>query len=444
MAGSTVVEVFPGHLSGTIPAIASKSAAHRALICAALADAPCLVACATTSQDIDATAACLRALGAGVTRTPEGFAVTPVPRAADGTLAPEARGRTLDCGESGSTLRFMLPVCLALQADATLTGHGRLPERPLSPLREELEAHGCVLSAAGEWPLRTSGRLEPGTFSFAGDVSSQFTTGLLLALPLLGEPSHVELTPPVESRPYIDMTLGALASFGACVACGADGRSWDVTPRRLASPGRVEVEADWSNAAFWLAAGALGADVALTGLSCASAQGDRGVCDVLERFGAHVIWDASGAVRAQAPAGALHACEIDASDIPDLVPVLSVVAACAHGVTRVTGAARLRLKESDRLTSTSEMLCALGVTVVELPDGLEIYGCAPSALDPGMCLASACVSSANDHRLAMSAAVAALRAKGPVTIAGAQAVNKSYPAFFDDWRALGGRAEGSR
>lgn len=444
MADMTTVEVFPSRLAGEIRAIASKSAAHRALICAALSDAPCRVACPTTSQDIDATAACLRALGAGVTREQGAFLVTPVPRTPEGTLAPELRGATLDCGESGSTLRFMLPVCLALGADATLTGHGRLPQRPLSPLREELEAHGCVLSAPGEWPLHTSGRLQAGTYAFAGDVSSQFTTGLLLALPLLGGPSAVRLTPPVESRPYIDMTLAALAQFGADVTEGPDGVSWEVAPSRLASPGTLEVEADWSNAAFWLAAGALGADVALTGLDPASTQGDRAVCAILERFGARVTWDASGAVRAQAPDGALHACDIDASDVPDLVPVLSVVAACAHGVTRVTGAARLRLKESDRLMSTSEMLCALGVTVVELPDGLEIYGCAPSPDDPGACLSGACVSSANDHRLAMSAAVAALRARGPVTIMGAQAVDKSYPAFFDDWRALGGRVEGGR
>lgn len=446
MSGAYVARVAPGALAGEVRAIASKSAAHRLLICAALADAPCLVRCATTSRDIEATSRCLEALGSRVERTGDGFAVTPVPRDADGRVLPAARGAVLDCDESGSTLRFMLPVALALGADATFAGGGRLPERPLSPLREELEAHGCTLAPAGTWPLATEGRLAPGAFSFPGNVSSQFATGLLLALAALGGPARVSLTGTVESRPYIDMTREALAAFGVRVGVSEDGSRFEVPAgARLRSPGEVSVEGDWSNAAFWLCAGALGArGVTVGGLDLASAQGDLAVLDVLgpEGFGAHVRvhpgqgWArVSGADEGGRPCP-LRGCVIDAADVPDLVPVLAVVAACAQGTTRVVNAGRLRLKESDRLATTAELLRVLGVGVRELPEGLEIEGRGDGA--SGACLSGARVSSHNDHRLAMAAAVAAARCDGAVEIADAQAVAKSYPGFFDDLRALGG------
>lgn len=438
-----VARVGTRPLAGDVPAIASKSAAHRLLILAALADAPTHLACATTSRDIQATAACLAALGAVVTRVAGGYDVTPIPRDADGALPAAARGATLDCGESGSTLRFMLPVALALGADATLDGRGRLPERPLSPLRELLQARGCAVSAPGAWPLRTAGRLEVGDCAMRGDVSSQFATGLMLAAAARGRGARVTLTPPVESRPYLDLTRDCLAQFGVAttVTDGEDGSvTWDVAPLATPrTPGVVAVEGDWSNAAFWLAAGAIGArPVTVRGLRMDSPQGDRAVCELLARFGARVREDAAAGAVTVAP-GELRGVAIDAADIPDLVVPMAVVAACACGETRVVNAARLRAKESDRLATVAELLRDLGAEVAEGPDWLTIQG-RGDGTGADACLRGCVTDAHNDHRIAMAAAVAATRADDVVTITGAQAVRKSYPTFFDDYRRLGGAA----
>lgn len=441
----------PGPVSGTVAAIASKSAAHRMLICAALSQRPCDIVCPTTSKDIEATQACLEALGAHIVRRGAVLHVTPIDRGALGAQMP-----TLDCCESGSTLRFMLPVACALGAHALIDGCGRLPERPLSPLREELESHGVRLSPQGSWPLEVQGGLKGGEFTIAGNVSSQFVTGLLLALPLLKEGGAVRLVGQVESRPYIDMTLRVLSQFGVCVdeshlEAEVDGVGRTITEFKVAggqsyqANDKLEVEGDWSNAAFWLCAGALGGDgVTVTGLDFDSAQGDKAILDILEAFGAQVERDVAGhaATVRPAPDGLRH-IDLDASDVPDLVPVVSVVAACAAGTTRVYNAARLRIKESDRLETTSELLERLGIDLEELPDGLSIHGRGGLG---GLALRAGRVRSHNDHRLAMSAAVASVQAAGAVCVEGAQAVNKSYPAFFSDFARLGGQVnvEGDR
>ncbi len=443
MGGAYDVVVGNAGLSGGLAAIASKSVAHRLLILAATSARPVSVRCATTSRDIEATVGGLRSLGAVVERRGEALDVTPGPRGADGGLPARLRGATLDCGESGSTLRFMLPVACALGADATLDGSGRLPRRPLSPLRELIEEHGCALSAPGTWPVRASGRMAGGRFELRGDVSSQFVTGLLLALSAGGQGGEVDLVPPVESRPYIDVTVDALRRFGVDVRTSPDGLSLRVGPGSLPEgPEAIEVEGDWSNAAFWMAAGAIGdSPIRLSGLRADSPQGDRAVCEVLERFGARVELDASaGSVRVS-PAP-LRGIELDAADIPDLAVPMAVVAACASGVTHVSGAGRLRAKESDRLASVTAMLRALGVEVREGADDLLIRGVgSPSgAAGAARVLAPCRVDACNDHRIAMAAAVAATRARGPVRVVGAQAVEKSYPTFFEDFRRLGGDA----
>ncbi len=439
-----IASVDPQPLSGTIAAISSKSAAHRMLICAALSQAPCDIRCTTSSKDIEATISCLEALGARIARRGALIHVEPVEREAL-VGAPVS----LDCCESGSTLRFMLPVVCALGAQATIGGCGRLPERPLSPLREELEAHGMTLSAQGVWPVQAQGKLEGGAFVIPGNVSSQFVTGLLLALPLLEEGGSVRLLGRVESRPYIDMTLRVLSQFGVEVTeshgqVEVDGRVESTTDFSVAGgavfkpQGELVVEGDWSNAAFWLCAGALGeGGVTVSGLDFGSAQGDKAILDILERFGATVERDEAAGQACVRPATAgLRAIELDAGDVPDLVPVVSVVAACAMGTTRIYNAARLRIKESDRLETTSEMLERLGIDLEELPDGLSIHG---RAAHPGNVFHGARVRSHNDHRLAMSAAVAAGQSSGAVLIEDCQAVSKSYPAFFEDFARLGGR-----
>ncbi len=446
--------VEPGCLGGSVAAISSKSAAHRMLICASLCEGPTRIRCTTTSKDIEATCDCLRALGAEIEREGEYIHVKPVARRDGEPQAPR-----LACGESGSTLRFMLPVASALGGAHVFLGEGRLPERPLEPLRSRLIEHGCQVSPAGLWPLQAWGRLEGGYFDLPGNVSSQYVTGLLLALPLTGEGGCVRLHGVVESRPYIDLTISVMRAFGVSVEEGSDflcGEvdgceccerviTFTVAPdARYTSPGEAAVEGDWSNAAFWLCAGALSPEpVRVTGLDLASDQGDLAVLDVLADLGARVQvhpgegWaQVSGSDENGNPLQ-LHGAKIDARDVPDLIPVLSMVAACATGETRVVNAARLRIKESDRLQTTAELLRAFGIAVEELPDGLVIQGSGTD--EPSHpCLEGAEVSSHNDHRIAMAASIAAGKAQAPVMVLGAEAVAKSYPKFFADLVALGG------
>jgi 3-phosphoshikimate 1-carboxyvinyltransferase len=420
------VEVIKPVNGGEIKAIPSKSQAHRLLICAALADGGTYIECGETSDDIDATVRCLNSLGASVTHDGAGFAVKPLAAPASSDVI------TQDCGESGSTLRFMLPVCCALGATAEFIMRGRLPERPMMPLLKAINLHGCEFSATGN-NLRCSGQLTSGVFELPGDVSSQFTSGLLLALPLLGDDSVLIVEGKEESRRYASLTLDALGRFNIRIerkVPQANVRSIYVIKRSegFRSPGKASVDGDWSNAAFWLCAGAIGGnEVTCSGLNLGSRQGDMAILRLLERFGADVAYEASSVT--VKPSG-LRGIEIDASDVPDLVPALSVVAAVAEGDTLVYSAGRLRMKESDRLASITAALRDLGADVDKTHDGLIIRG--KKALSGGT------TTSFGDHRIAMMAAIASTVCENPVTIKGAEAVNKSYPGFFRDFEKLGG------
>ena len=390
------ITIYPKKLSGPLTAIPSKSQAHRLLICAAFADGPTELVCPQTNRDIDATADCLRALGADIQRTIKGFAVIPVrelPRQAE-----------LNCRESGSTLRFLLPVAGALGVDTLFRLEGRLPQRPLSPLWEEMERMGCCLSRPTADTIRCRGKLRSGEYTIDGSVSSQFITGFLLAFALIGGQSRLHLTGRVESRPYIDMTCQAMESFHVSTA--------DLTVNgRFQTPGKLTVEGDWSNGSFFLAANSLGNTIALENLSSDSTQGDKAVSRLLPELDGHVT--------------------VSAADIPDLIPILSVVAAAKHGAV-FTNAGRLRLKESDRIESTMAMLKALGGQAQATEDTLTVIGTG---------LTGGTVDSVNDHRIAMSAAIAATACSRPVTILGAQCVEKSYPHFWEEYRRLGGHYE---
>ena len=378
------ITIQPGKLRGNVAAIPSKSQAHRYLICAALDDSPTTILCPDTNQDIEATADCLRALGADIRRAETGYTITPI------RVVPEAA--LLPCRESGSTLRFLLPIAGALGVDATFQMEGRLPQRPLSPLWEEMERMGCTLSRPTSDTVRCRGKLRQGEYRMDGSVSSQFITGLLLALPVVGD-SSLAVTGKVESKPYIDMTNAAIRVFRD-------------------SPAQLTVEGDWSNAAFWLAAQALGSELAVTNLNPDSTQGDKAVADLL-------------------PALLNSHPTISAADIPDLVPILSVVAAANHGAV-FTDIQRLRLKESDRVASTIAMLTALGGKAEAEESTLTVYGTG---------LLGGTVSSAGDHRIAMAAARASTVCREPVPLLGAQAVNKSYPLFWEEFHRLGGKYE---
>ncbi len=424
------IKITPHPLSGAVAAPVSKSAAHRLLICAALGDSPCTIYCEGSNQDIEATVACLNALGANITREGANLRVTPI--ACNGG---KRKGTTLDCGESGSTLRFLLPVVCALDADATLVGHGRLPSRPLSPLYEELTAHGAKLGENGKMPLFASGKLSAGRFTIDGGVSSQFISGLLSALPLLGQPTEIVVTGKLESARYVDITLDALKQFGITPEKTPNG--WRFTgEERYHSPETLAVEGDWSNAAFWLTAGAIGdpdRPLTVTGLRADSLQGDKAIVPLLEQFGAKV---AQSGDRYTVTAAPLRGIEIDASDIPDLVPILSVAAAYAEGRTTIRNIARLRIKESDRVAAVIALLAAFGIEATADENTLTVIGGRPTVCDT--------LDSFNDHRIAMAAAVAASCAEGTLTFTGAEAVRKSYPDFYDRMTALGGNAAEER
>ena len=378
--------LHPRPLRGDITVIPSKSQAHRLLICAAFADQPTSLVCGETNADIEATADCLRALGAGILRTESGYTVFPI------ASVPEQA--TLPCGESGSTLRFLLPVAGALGVDATFRMEGRLPQRPLSPLWEEMERMGCRLSRPTENTIRCQGKLKSGVYSIDGGVSSQFITGLLFAHIILGG-CQLTVTGRLESKPYVDLTKAALTLF--------EGHH---------SPGTVTVEGDWSNGAFWLAANALGSELSVHGLRDDSAQGDRAVVEILRQLDGGIP-------------------TVSAADIPDLVPILAVCAAAKRGAV-FTDIRRLRLKESDRVASVIAMIENLGGQAEADDNTLTVYGTG---------LRGGTVDAVNDHRIAMAAAIAATVCKENVTIIGAECVKKSYPAFWEEYARLGGNYE---
>lgn len=412
--------ISPSVIRGTLTPPPSKSAAHRLLIAAALAGEG-RVRGLSLSADMEATLRAVRGLGVSVRLDGDAACFAPAPPSSSPSPLP------VDCGESGSTLRFLIPLYAARGIPAVFTGHGRLPERPLGVYADCLPPHGVTLSAASGLPLTVTGRLTGGDFALPGDVSSQFITGLLFALPLCREDSRIRLTTPLESAGYVDMTLQVLRQAGIRVEPLEDG--WFIPGSQTYRPLDTAVESDWSQAAFLLAAGALGGEVTLTGLNPASAQGDQEALSLFRRFGAAVEEAPGRIVCRKAP---LHGIDIDAAQIPDLVPVLAVTAALADGVTHITGAARLRLKESDRLAAVADGIRRLGGRVEESPDSLTITGVSR--------LAGGRAEGYNDHRIVMALSMAALGCEAPVTVTDAQSVAKSWPAFFEDYRAIGGTA----
>ena len=386
-----VVKLMPGRLMGTVTPPPSKSQAHRALIAAYLAGSVDRLDNLADSQDIQATRRCMEAL-----------------------LSPDEGTPRLACGESGSTLRFLIPVALALRGGGVFTGQGRLMERPQGPYFSLFEEKGIAYKQA-DGVLTVTGRLTPGTYALPGNVSSQFVTGLLYALPLLAGNSEIVLTSPLESRGYVDMTMDVLKRFG--VEVQERGGTFAVPGGQHFQPCSMTIEADWSQAAFWFAAMSLGHSVDAAGLDYHSVQGDRVIGDLFARL----QWQEN--------------MNLDVSGCPDLAPPLAVMAALREGrVTRLVNAARLRLKESDRLASIAGVLNALGAEVREGPDSLEIHG--KQVLTGGVT-----VDAHNDHRIAMMTAIAATRCKEPVILTGAESVAKSYPNFWEDYAQVDGRAE---
>lgn len=398
-------------LSGTVQVPASKSVAHRAYICNALSASPVKILCDSDSDDLKATKRCLSALC---------------------NTSMVSSTCILDCGESGSTFRFLLPVACALRVSASFTGNAYLATRPISPLYEELAAHGITLSEKGHFPLTVSGALQPGQYTLPGNISSQFISGLLFALPLLSGDSVLTVTGKTESAAYITITLKMLETYG--IRIEPSGSGYHIPgAQTYHAPNCLQIEGDWSNAAFWLASGVI-CDTApwCKGLNYDSVQGDRAVLNALEAFGAKIEYSENGI---RALSSSLHGTTINASEIPDLIPILAVVASQAEGKTMFINAGRLRLKESDRITSVEALLQKLGIHTESTEDSLTVYGghfISDTMNNP------VTISSCNDHRIAMAAAIAALKSPVPVLLTGAEAVRKSYPTFYQSYTMLGG------
>ena len=412
-----------GTLKGEVTPPPSKSQAHRLLICAALAVEPCSIVCNSVNDDIMATMRCLNALGADITYTSGLFDVKPISL---------VKGGTLDCGESGSTLRFLMSVAAVLGADATFTGAGKLPQRPMGALTDVLAAHGMgfVRHSADELPVTCNGTLRGGEFSLPGNISSQYLTGLLFALPLAAEDSTIEVTGGLTSASYIDMTIDALRVAGISVE--RRGNIFRIKGgQQYRMPARVVVEGDWSSAAFWVVAGVIGKHpLTICGMNNESLQGDSAIIDHLRGMGAFISIEDDKVI---AMPSHLFGTELDCMDTPDLVPILSVAATVAQGTTVFTNVGRLRFKESDRLAAMKSVLSAFGIGSAVGEDTFTVYGGEP--------VAKAMVDSFGDHRIAMSAAVLSSVASGVTVIEGSGCVAKSYPSFFEDFAMLGGKAE---
>jgi len=415
------VIIHPGSLAGEVIIPPSKSMSHRAIICAGLSEGISTINNVGISEDIEATCEAMRSLGITVYKAASCLRIR-------GSAALELRNSRIDCRESGSTLRFIIPIAALTGKSVAFYGEGKLVERSLEPYFNIFEEQGIKYETdSGKLPLQINGRLAPGEFRLPGNISSQFISGLMFALPLLEGDSQIKVTTELESKPYIDLTMKVLNEFSIYID-NYGYRTFLIKGKQKYKASDYTVPGDFSQAAFWLAAGALGSDVTCKGLDMGSMQGDKSVVDIIGEMGGKIAVE-SDTVRAL-PA-VTKGTVIDASQCPDLVPILAVLGALSEGSTEIVNAKRLRLKESDRLKAISSELGKLGAIILEKQDGLVIEG--------RKSLCGGRVDSWNDHRIAMALAVAATRCEEPVVITNASSVNKSYPDFWEHYKALGGR-----
>lgn len=397
----TTLTITPSKLYGKISVPPSKSISHRALICAALAKGKSEITGILDCADTRATIDILKAFGAKITQTDRVTVVEGIENPSEEAVA--------DCCESGSTLRFLMPVAAALGCRCEFKGKGKLPERPITPYFTELTKKGIIFESE-KMPYIIRGQLTSGEYCIAGDISSQFISGLLFALPLLKGDSKIIITSPLQSKPYVDITAAELKKFGITVTETDYG--YFVKGGQSYKPYNTVIEADMSQAAFFAVATALGSDIEIEGLNLNSLQGDREILDVIDQ--------SQGS-----------AFDVSAAQIPDLVPILAVLAALSKGISHITDCGRLRIKECDRLAAITAELNKLGARVKEYPDSLEIEGV--EHLKGGVC------DCHNDHRIPMALAIASTCCTEPVTLVGTECIGKSYPDFFEDFTSLGGK-----
>ena len=400
------ITVSPGLLSGSVTAPPSKSAAHRAILCAAMCDGVSEISNVAYSQDILATIAAVKILGAEVTQNGSVLIIKGI------GIRRNLCGENIFCNESGSTLRFIIPIALAFGGSFSVSGAGRLMKRPLEDYYRIFDEKNIKYKIEAQ-QIEFEGNLTGGDYYLSGNVSSQYITGLLFALPLLGVESRIHITTPVESVGYLDMTIAMMKRFGVEIYTQSDYREFVIAGNQQYKSQNIAIEGDYSQAAFYLVANEMGSCVDIEGLDEKTSQGDKAILQIVRQM------------RERSE----KRC-IDVSQTPDLVPILSVLAAKAYGITEFVGAGRLRLKESDRLSAVAEELTKLGAEIEEKEDSLIIHG--------NCSFTGGKTDSHNDHRIAMSLAIAATTASGSVEISGADSVQKSYADFWEKFQMLGG------
>lgn len=416
------VKIIPSNLRGSINIMSSKSLCHRAIIAASLSDGISSIKKISFSKDIYATIDSMKNMGAEIKIEDNNLTI-------HGNSKPTLTNKEIHCGESGSTLRFLIPVALLAKERVTFTGDGKLVERPLSPYYEIFQRQGISYSKSSinELPLTVDGSLFPGKFQIRGDISSQFITGLMFALPLLSGNSQIIITSMLESKGYVDLTMDVLKKFGINIL-NNDYDSFYIKGNQQYNASNYTVEGDFSQAAFFLAAGVLGEGIECRNLNIDSIQGDKEIINIIERMGGNLCYKENSII---AKPSKLKGTIIDASECPDLVPIVAVLGAMAEGSTKIVNAKRLRIKESDRLRAIASGLNNIGADVREFEDSLIIEG--KKELKGGE------IESFNDHRIAMALSIASIRCKENIIIKNSDAVSKSYPNFFEDFQMLGGK-----
>lgn len=421
------ITIAPGLLKGTLKIPPSKSIAHRAIICASLACGVSKIINIEKSDDIIATIDGMRALGASIEDTDKGLKIRGIPLH-ESTGEKDIR---VDCKESGSTLRFLLPIVTLFDYSFQFFGHGKLGQRPLDPYYKIFKEQGIFYEKCSSQPLdlRIKGQLKAGIFYLPGNISSQFITGLLFALPLLKEDSKIIITSKLESIGYIDLTLSLLKHFGIEISHD-NYKVYHIKGNQSYKPQDYRVEGDYSQAAFFLVANALGSKVVIEGLLEDSLQGDKEIVNILEKMG-HVFSKKDKNILS-AKLGDLKFIPIDGSQYPDIIPALSAVCTLSKGESHIVGAGRLRMKESDRLKAIYEELSKLGAKILETSDGLIINGVEKLSANEKLW-------SHKDHRIAMMLAIIGTVCEKPITITDAECISKSYPNFWEDFKSLGGK-----
>ena len=412
------VTVKNGSLNGSVSVPPSKSVAHRAIILSAILGTRTSIYGNLNSKDIQATLGAMETLGAGVIRNESGVTITAI---------KEAKGNVFNVQESGSTMRFLLPLIPVYNHEFSMEGAGRIGERTISALRKTMAENGVQVSA-DFLPVSVIGKYNSNEFTVSPKESSQFVTGLLFTLTALGG-GRLKIDGELTSKGYVDITLEVMKKFGVDVSYSSGEYQVNV-PAQPVITKDVVVNADWSSACFWVVAGVLGGEIKVKGLEYPDAQPDSIILSVLKEMGADVEFSGGTVV---AKKSTLKAIEFNADSSPDIVPILSVACAFAKGVSTITGVSRLRIKESDRVKAVTDMLTACGIKVESGEDYIKIWGTNNAV--------GGVIDSVNDHRIAMSGIILGSIANGETTVKGVECVSKSYPDFLVDFKSLGGSYE---